>query len=273
MKFDGILLCTDLDDTLLTSEKTIQKKDIEALAYFMDNGGKYTFATGRVPAGALLVRKFIEPNTPMVCYNGGAIYDFKSERFLWRNTLPENAIEVIEYVDKFLPYAGIEASTEDEIYFNKVNHLVAEHKTLEKFPDNYCDYHDIKKPLMKVIFMVEEYQMKDFKDAVAKTDFPSHFSFIQSSPWYYELLPYGSSKGNGLGRLKEITGSSFAIGMGDNENDISLVCDADLGVAVQNASEAVKSSADITTKNDHNHCAVSELISYLEHSDILNGVH
>lgn len=267
-KFDGILLCTDLDDTLLTSDKRVSEENVRALKYFMDNGGKYTFATGRVPKGAKLIRRYIEPNAPMVSYNGAAIYDFCKEDFLWALTLDSDAVEVMEYVDKFLPYAGIEVSSATSIYFCKVNRLVEAHKTMEKFPDNYCDYHNIPEDIMKVIFMVEASEIEKFKSEIKNTVFFKKYSFIQSSPFYYELLPYGSSKGAGLKKLKELTNSRYTIGMGDTENDISLVRGADFGVAVKNATDEVKSAADYITENDNNHHAAAEIIELLDNGKI-----
>ena len=51
-KFDGILLCTDLDDTLLTTDKRVSDENSKAIEYFKSEGGLFTFATGRVPQGA-----------------------------------------------------------------------------------------------------------------------------------------------------------------------------------------------------------------------------
>ena len=53
-KFDGILLCTDLDDTLLTTDKRVSDENSKAIEYFKSEGGLFTFATGRVPQGAKL---------------------------------------------------------------------------------------------------------------------------------------------------------------------------------------------------------------------------
>lgn len=267
-KFDGILLCTDLDDTLLTYDKRVSEKNVEAINYFMENGGLYTFATGRVPKGAELIREFVEPNAPMVCVNGAGIYDFDTRKFLWSLKLDDGMVDVLEYVDKNLPYAGIEASSEASVYFCKVNRLVEEHKRLEKFPDMYVGYRDLPEKIMKVIFMVEDYELEGFKEAIHKTDFPESYSFIQSSPWYYELLPKGVSKGAGLTKLKEITKAKFTIAMGDTENDISLMLSADLGIAVANAIEPVKEAAGYITENDNNHDAVHEVIMKLDRGEI-----
>ncbi|MCD8391293.1 MAG: HAD family hydrolase, partial [Firmicutes bacterium] len=259
-KFEGILICTDLDDTLLTTDKRVSDENIAAVKYFTDNGGLFTFATGRVPRGFSLILKYITPNAPIVSYNGGAIYDVDEQKFLWYAELDRSAVEVMEYVDKFHPYAGIECTTAKAVYFNKVNHLVEEHKVLEHFQANYSDYHDIAEPIMKTIFMVENHEIDEFKRAIQATEFPKRYSFVQSSPWYYELLPYGCSKGAGLKKVAAMTGALKTVGIGDNENDISLVCDADVGVAVQNAAAEVKEKADYITRNDHNHHAVAEVI-------------
>ena len=44
--FDGTLICTDLDGTLLRKDKTISKENLDAIEYFKANGGY--FATGAV---------------------------------------------------------------------------------------------------------------------------------------------------------------------------------------------------------------------------------
>lgn len=268
-KFDGILLCTDLDDTLLTHDKRVSEKNVKAINYFMENGGLYTFATGRVPHGANLIREFIEPNAPMVCVNGAGIYDFKTRKYLWSMKLDDDMVDVLEYVDKNLPYAGIEASSETAVYFCKTNRIVEEHKRIEILPDRYVGYRDLPEKIMKVIFMVEPEEIEGFREAIHKTAFPERYTFIQSSPWYYEILPKGISKGEGLKKLKKLTGAKISIAMGDAENDLSLVQCADFGIAVANAIDPLKEAASYVTQNDHEHDAVHEVIMKLDAGELL----
>ena len=42
-KFDGILICTDLDGTLYKNDKTISEENKEAIEYFKREGGYFTF--------------------------------------------------------------------------------------------------------------------------------------------------------------------------------------------------------------------------------------
>ena len=48
-KFDGILICTDLDGTLLKKDKTVSRENLDAIEYFKANGGYFTYVTGRMP--------------------------------------------------------------------------------------------------------------------------------------------------------------------------------------------------------------------------------
>ena len=264
-KFSGILLCTDLDDTLLTTDKRISDGNRRAIEYFQSEGGLFSFATGRVPIGASLMLEYIKPNAPMVCFNGGGIYDFTQKRLIWSALLDKEAINVLEFVEKRFPYAGIEVCTEDRIYFAKLNSVVWEHKRLERLPDMFADYHDIGEPWMKVLFMTEPEDVPKVKAALLESEFAEKYSFVRSSPNYYELLPKCTGKGEGLMRLADILKipRRNTIGIGDNENDLTLVKMAGVGIAVANAVDAVKRAADYITL-DNNSSAIAAVIDDVE---------
>ncbi len=260
-KFDGLLLCSDLDDTLLMTDKSVSQENKQAIEYFQSEGGLFTFATGRTPMGARLMLSFIKPNAPMICFNGAGIYDFAKDKLLWSRTLDADAINALEYVERACPFAGIEICTADKVYFCKVNRVVEEHKLLEKFPDNYADYRDITEPWTKVLFMQEEDEVAAVRKAIAESEFADRYTFMQSSPNYYELLPKGSTKGDGLMELSRIMHipAEHTVGIGDNENDITLVKNAGVGVAVMNAIASVKDAADYITVDNNSH-AISAVV-------------
>lgn len=268
-KFDGILLCTDLDDTLLTTDKRVSEKNRNAIDYFKSEGGLFTFVTGRVPIGARLILEYVTPNAPIVCFNGGGIYDFDAGKMLWSRKLDREALSAVEYVDRLFDFVGIEICTEEKIYFSKINPKVREHQVLEQLPDNDLDYHDIPEVWQKVLFMTEAEQLGEVREAIARAPFADKYTFVQSSPWYYELLPKNASKGEGLLQLADICGIDcrHTIAVGDNENDISMIKNAGTGIAVANAIESVKSAADYIT-SDNNSDAVSAVIEAIESGKI-----
>lgn len=67
-KFDGILICTDLDGTLLRNDGTISQENLSAIEYFKAEGGYFTFVTGRMPYYAMHICETIKPNVPFGCF-------------------------------------------------------------------------------------------------------------------------------------------------------------------------------------------------------------
>ncbi len=265
-KFKGILFCTDLDDTLLTTgDKRLTDENRQAIEYFMSEGGLFTFATGRVPMGAKLLLDIITPNAPMICFNGGAIYDFVDNKLLWGTYLERSAIEVLEYVEKNFPDVGIEVCTDNNLYFCKENRIAEMHRFHEHIPHNSLDYHNVLTPWKKVIFLSEEETMPFLSKYLFATEFTKKYDFVQSSENYFEILPKGVSKGAALLKLAEILNISKnrTIGIGDNYNDIDLIKKAEIGVAVANAVPEARAAADIVTV-DNNSNAIAAVINSLD---------
>lgn len=264
-KFDGLLLCTDLDDTLLTDDKRISDENRAAIEYFMAEGGLFTYATGRVPQGLAPILRQLIPNAPILCSNGAGIYDCQQDKILWSLTLDDRAVEVLEFVDKHFPFSGIEVVGTEHLYFCRINEVVLRHRVHEELPLFACGYRCVPRPWTKVLFMQEEQLLPQVREGLAQTEFPKRYEFVQSSPEYYELLPKGAQKGTALPVLAKLLGIPMerTVAVGDNQNDLTLVRNAGIGVAVANAAENVKAAADFVTV-DNNASAIAAVIAGLD---------
>ncbi len=268
-KFDGILLCTDLDGTLLDDKNCVSKENIKAIEYFKSNGGKFTFTTGRVPHGARLIAEYIQPNLPIVVFNGAGIYDFQKNELLWGTYLDDGAKEVVAYVEKNIPGLGLVVCTDSKVYFPLMNDWVDAYFKLENLPLDTTPYENIAEPWKKALFVTCEEDVAVVRKLIADSPYRDLYSFTRSSPNYYEILPLGSSKGAGLKRLAEICkiNSDKVIAIGDNENDISMIKVAKVGIAVANATAQTKSAADIVAVSN-NESAIAKVIYDLENGEI-----
>ncbi len=264
-KFDGYLICTDLDDTLLTDDKHVSDENKKAIEYFINEGGFFTFATGRMPMGIEVVLREIMPNAPIVCANGASVYDIKTKKFLWSKFLEDEAVALVEYIEEKCPFAGIEVNDEDTIYFSRANRLTEECKVFEEIPGDYVDYHTVALPWKKIVFMVEAEDMERLIQAIEEYEFYKDFSFLQSNAAYLEVVPNGCTKGEGVLHLANILGidKSKVIGIGDAGNDYELVRQAGIGVAVANATDELKEIADWIVADNNNH-AIKDLIEKME---------
>ena len=269
-KFEGILICTDLDGTLLNSNKTISEENLAAIEYFKSEGGLFTFVTGRMPSISVFVYETIRPNAPFGCINGGGIYDYQAQRFLWAAQLPQEVLELVECVDRNLPGIGIQLNTTEAIYFNKYNPAMVRFRERTGLPDIRCDYREVQDPIAKVVFAEDDEEML-FVLMKLLREHPraGQFDFIRSEKHLYEILPKGVNKGTAVQKLVELLGVdvSKTITIGDYDNDVAMIRSAGLGCAVANASFAAREAADYITVSNDEH-AIAALIGELDNGRI-----
>ena len=86
--FSDILLTVDYDRTLTAPDSTIPQRNIEAIQYFIDNGGAFTVNTGRsMPMAKAFLGK-VPVNAPLLLYNGSAAYDPTTDQLSFVHVLP-----------------------------------------------------------------------------------------------------------------------------------------------------------------------------------------
>lgn len=118
-KFDGILVCTDLDGTLLNDNSAVSRENLEAIEYFKSEGGRFTFITGRMHFFATDFYKEVGANAPFGCINGGGIYDCDNSRYVWRDPIDRSVLELVEYVDERIEGMGIQINTFEHSFFKR----------------------------------------------------------------------------------------------------------------------------------------------------------
>ena len=268
-KFDGILICTDLDGTLLRNDKTISEENREAIEYFKREGGYFTFITGRMYFTARRLYDMVKPNAPIGCINGGGIYDYEKSEYLWSITLPHDANELVDAVYHAVPGAGIQMNALDKIYFCRDNEAMKSFRKRTGAPYEAGDHMTLDTPIGKVVFGDEPENVSKIAEVLSNHPRSEEFDYIRSEKTLYEILPKGSSKGNLLPKLAEILGVDMAktIAIGDYNNDVSMIEAAGVGVAVANAVDEAKSVADIVTVSNEE-SAVARIIEMIDSGEI-----
>ncbi len=272
MKFDGIVLISDMDGTLLTEAKTISKENLEAIRYFRENGGKFTVASGRVYQSLESYFDEIKPDLPTISHNGGIIKNPVTNELLYAKCLFGNYKEVAKEIHKKYPWLGIEGFTADEILFFVDNPYVRKHINDEKiFPDNKIEWHSLEEetPEWCKILMAAESHELDMLEQEIPLLYPE-YSFVRSEAHYFELLPHGVHKGSALSELLRLTNipAEKCYAIGDNMNDKELLQTAGVGIAVGNASEGLKSIADVVLPISCEEHAIRAVIELLDKGTI-----
>lgn len=263
-KFTGYLICTDCDGTLTYEPGKVSQENAEAIRYFQKEGGLFTLATGRFPDHAKLFEGQFKVNAPIVSLNGAVIYDEKRDRIIktWHMNR-KKTLELLTYVNdnwKEAETYWVNTISKDgkfeSAHFDSKEHK-GEPKALARFMDSLDS-----EPLKILLFQNENITLKLQKDL--KEKFGEDFIFDLSWPEGIEVNSAHSGKGAAVRYMKEHLGIDIhtTLGIGDYENDISLLECADIGYAVGNAIPYVKKIADrITVKNTEN--AIARIIMEL----------
>ncbi len=258
----------DLDGTLLNKDKQVTTGNMEAIKGALADGHKVIISTGRPTVSALKQAKVLGLDAPgcyVVSYNGGEIVDAGTNESVFRQTIP------MEWVRDLFAEAkkrGIHIQT----YTN--TGVVVE---------PWCDDADIRRysqgtlTPFSVIESVEKLENEPVKilaldmagrDATEPfrqwilEKYAGRLDSFFSNPYYLEVVCAGLNKGSALVRLREILGisKSDTIAAGDASNDIPMILEAGVGVAMINAAPDVLAAADYITEHDNNNDGIAEVI-------------
>lgn len=265
-KFDGILICTDLDGTLIGQGGKISKENIEAIEYFKREGGYFTFVTGRMPFIVNHIYEAVKPNAPIGCINGAALYDFEKREYIWKHGMADGVAELISCVDKEVPTVGIQFNSFYKTYFSKDNPVMVNFRRATGLPYLTADYKKFSEPICRVIFGCDtEEEIVAVENILRTHPRADEFEFIRSEKVLFEIVPKGMSKGVSIAKLAEYLGldRSKTVAIGDYNNDIPMFKAAGVSVAVANACKDAREAAGFITVSNLEH-AVARLIYDIE---------
>lgn len=253
-KYAGCLICSDMDGTLLTTDKKLSRENALAIKHFQDNGGLFTVASGRYWDFINDYKDVFVPNTHVISLNGCAIAEKDTQKILHRAVLDKSCFKEAKQIFADCP----------ELTLLLVNtghgfELIKPDRT-ERLEELVITDDD---PIYKMTYMclpghVLSQQARGYFAAFSR----GRYHCERSWPGGMEYYSLDGGKQNAVMWLKRHTGSDKLICIGDYENDIGMLKAADLSVAVSNALDCVKAHADlITVSNDEN--AIARVIEEL----------
>jgi len=264
-RFENLILCSDVDGTLIDENNTVPKENIEAIAYFQAHGGKFTLATGRVPEALFPVLSGIKLDFPCICHNGCSIYDVNKRCYIQTVELNKAAKTVAEEIMQRSPVSGVEIMTTDGLYVIKQTPATDFHLAFEKITAKYEDsFENVNVPWLKILFAQSEQETDVLNEMMQHSAWHDHYQILRTHRFYYEIFDKAAGKGQALIRMCQMYGIDMknVAAIGDNDNDISMLQAAGISAATGNAPAGVKAHADVITC-DNKHGAVADFIKKL----------
>jgi hypothetical protein len=241
------LLAIDLDGTTVNHDIEISPRVLGAVQAAMARGVRVTIATGRnVPGTRPFVERF-GVNTPVICQQGGVIYDFAAETVLHEISLPHvlacelAALEREHPTWKAVMYQHNRIFVTDGPFFASLDGLVGFNPIVMPDLCAVLDGVDADKILFTVPPSDAPSVMRIVQSVVG-----DRANVVQSHAMFVEVNPLGADKGNALKMLAADLGIAreHVMAIGDQGNDATMVAWARLGVAMGNANDVTKAVAD-----------------------------
>lgn len=237
----------DMDGTLLTSSNTISRRNMEAIYRLMNQGIKVFLATGRHYEVTAPYHKEIGLATPMICLNGAAIHDPGTGRALQMKTVQLNEERFHHLTAE--SHFNVIVHTPGGIYCKETNEEIDYWTKVGKVQPQY-------------IGDLREVSYTDALKYSVRTGSPSpelSSLFKQEAEvinWGdgFELLAPNVSKWSAIKSILRSfrISANEVVAIGDGPNDVEMLRRVGTGVAMGNASDEVKASADFVTGHHEN---------------------
>ncbi|QKS71283.1 HAD family phosphatase [Paenalkalicoccus suaedae] len=225
------LLALDMDGTTLTTSHLVDEETKQAIKQAKDAGIEIVISTGRSFQNVKKYAEELELTNFLIASNGGEIWQLDG-------TLVERTILPTEHVETFLALASKHnvrfwAAAVDKVWRHEAPEDIYQSEWLKFGYD--LDTVDERKLLLKELESVEGLELTN------------------SSLVNIEINAAGVHKAAALKTICEKLSISMenVLAIGDSLNDVAMIKEAGIGIAMGNAQDSVKEIADdVTTSND-----------------------
>ena len=260
------LVALDLDGTLFDNSSRISKRNLTAIRSITDKGIHVVISTGRPFEGIPFDQIKGTGINYAITANGSGIYEISTGKCLYENAMDEELVTPILnflltrdiHMDAFIggkgytPIQCVETAQKLTVPSSIKNYIITTRTRLDNILQ-FIHENQLKVQKMTLNFYPAADGTLIDRETVRK--------FLVSNPSIttvcggYNILEFtraDANKGVGLRKLAEILGVNpdATMAIGDTENDLAIIEAAGIGVAMGNATDAVKARADyVTTTN------------------------
>jgi Cof subfamily protein (haloacid dehalogenase superfamily) len=247
------LLLSDVDGTLVTREKELTPRSVEAVHRLRDAGIMFAVTSGRPPRGMAMLVEPLALATPIAAFNGGLVVepdlDVVEERVV-RRDLVAPTIELMESFELSVwMYRGADWLVRDP----DGPHVDREAHTVRFEPTVVDTFDGIEDGIAKVVGVSDDYATVARAADAAREKLGDDVSASRSQPYYLDVTHPKANKGHVVRFLSQRYGIAEAeiATIGDGPNDVLMFERSGLSIAMGNADPEVQRAAThVTATND-----------------------
>jgi Cof subfamily protein (haloacid dehalogenase superfamily) len=246
------LVIADVDGTLVTQDKVLTARAIEAVKRLRNAGITFTITSGRPPLGIKMLIDALGLTEPVAAFNGGVLVHPDLSVMAQSFLTADNAAKVIEAVARH----GLDCwvYTDRDWLVRNANgpHVAREQWTVKFAPAVVPDFTAHLERVAKIVGVGDDYAAVARCEADVQHDCGNHVSATRSQPYYLDITHPDANKGHVVAVLSQalsILPAQIAT-IGDMPNDVLMFQKSGLSIAMGNASPDVQRQAKfVTTSN------------------------
>jgi len=244
------LVIADVDGTLVTHEKILTQRAIQAVFKMREAGIQFAITSGRPPKGMAMLIEPLKLDEPIAAFNGGVVIQPDLKTVLAQNVLPPDVVK--KTVPLILEHnLDVWIYTDTTWFVRDVNapHVAREQWTVKFEPVVTDKLETLVDNVAKIVGVSDDLEAvarceKDVQQACG-----SSVSATRSQPYYLDVTHPKANKGEVvliLSELLKIPPQEIAT-IGDMPNDVLMFVKSGVSIAMGNASPEVQKSATYVT--------------------------
>ncbi|MBP1592547.1 MAG: Cof-type HAD-IIB family hydrolase [Oscillospiraceae bacterium] len=269
------MICTDLDGTLLRSDKTVSRYSLEVLKKASEKGILIVPVTGRHLGG--IPNEILEQGVRYVIFsNGAGLYDLTAGKMLKEECIPENIMDelipLFPELDVMSDLFTAENAYTDSRCLDVLNDVDASDavkayiRSSRVLTDSTTEFYTERRPNVEKITVNfrkinGEFKNRDILLSILKK-YDEELVYVTGGANNIEITSKKATKGNCITALSEVTGIplSETAALGDTENDLSILETVGISTAMSNADENVKKLCRFITDSDNDSDGAAKFI-------------
>jgi Cof subfamily protein (haloacid dehalogenase superfamily) len=246
------LLLADVDGTLVTSDKVLTDRAVDAVRKLAGAEVRFAITSGRPPKGMEMLVEPLDLSTPMAAFNGGQLVDAELD-VLEQHVIPEHLVSPIaDLIGSYKLDVWLYRGTDWYVPDPKGAHVDREAWTVKFQPKVMDGLGGLTDGVVKIVGVSDDHQAVAHASTAAHDKFGDHVAAAASQPYYLDVTHPLANKGcvaKDLARRFDLRPEEIAT-IGDMPNDILMFAHSGLSIAMGNADPQVKKAARRTTTSN-----------------------
>jgi hypothetical protein len=248
------LLLADVDGTLVTQNKVLTDRAIEAVHHLHDAGVLFAITSGRPPRGMAMLVKPLRLQTPIAAFNGGLLVGPDMEVIEQRVIPQDLVVPIAELMGSYGLDVWVYRGADWYVPDPEGPHVAREAWTVKFQPKVVSRIGDIADNVAKLVGVSDDHDAVANAWSAAHDRYGDHITAAASQPYYLDVTHPEANKGavaRYLARRYRLSAAAIAT-IGDMPNDVLMFAHSGLSIAMGNADPQVKRAARrITDTNDN----------------------